>query len=293
MTSFGLPTLALSLNLGPMVVNEEPIEFSPIGYIECAQRYRYEAARQPSIAPENEAWIQLNDEPSLEEGLLGLDGFERIWVIYEFHLNETWRPLVSPPRKGMAKLGVFATRAPHRPNRLGMSCVRLLGIHGRRLHVAQHDLLDKTPVIDLKPYVPYADAFPSARAGWIDDIEEEVFALQVGAMARAQLSWVARHGGFDLMNFLEVQLRTDPTDHRRKRIRARGSSFEIAYRTWRVDYAVDSEGNRVEIRCVRSGYSAEELGSGSTDPYGDKLTHRQFVLACTDDSALNNEGPVD
>ena len=140
------------------------MEFAPIGYVECNQRYRYEAARQASIAPDNEARIQLIDREGLLEGLQGLAEFERIWVIYELHLNETWHPLVQPPREGLNKLGVFATRSPHRPNRIGLSCVQLRGIKGHTVHIAQHDLLDATPVLDIKPYVPYADAFPDARA---------------------------------------------------------------------------------------------------------------------------------
>ena len=93
-------------------------DFSPIGYVECAQRYRYEAARQASIAPDNEAWIQLNEGQALQQGLAGLAEFERLWLLCELHLNETWHALVEPPREGMAKLGVFATRSPHRPNRI-------------------------------------------------------------------------------------------------------------------------------------------------------------------------------
>ena len=142
--------------------------FTHIGYVECQQRYRYEAARQASIAPENEAWIQLVDDDSIRLGLRGIEGFERIWIVYELHLNERWHPLVQPPRADADRLGVFATRSPHRPNRIGLSCVCLLGVESSRLHVGQHDLLDGTPVLDIKPYVPYADAFPEARAGWID-----------------------------------------------------------------------------------------------------------------------------
>ena len=69
-------------------------DFSPIGYVECAQRYRYEAARQASIAPDNEAWMQFNEGQALQQGLAGLAEFERIWVLCELHLNETWRALV-------------------------------------------------------------------------------------------------------------------------------------------------------------------------------------------------------
>ena len=247
---------------------------TPIGYVECQQRYRYEVARQASIAPDNEAWIRLDDDPDLRAGLRGLADFERIWVLCELHLNETWHPLVEPPREGLGKLGVFATRSPHRPNRIGLSCVSLLGIDGGSLHVGRHDLLDGTPVFDIKPYLPYADAFPDARAGWLDTCEEQVYALDLAAV-RIQIEWVAAHAGWDLGNFLAVQLRTDPTDARRKRIAETTAGYRIAFRTWRVDYRL--AGGRVEVLAVASGYTAEEMAEGAEDKYGDKAVHRAFV----------------
>jgi tRNA (adenine37-N6)-methyltransferase len=271
------------MNVSPMnnpneVVSEDSTAgLSPIGHVQCRQRYRYEAARQASIAPDNEAWIQLADDVRLRDGLRGLEGFERVWVIYELHLNETWHPLVQPPREDMGKLGVFATRAPHRPNRIGLSCVRLLGIEGARLHIAQHDLLDGTPVIDLKPYVPYADAFPRARAGWIDTYEERVFTLEIEDAARQQIDWVADNAGWDLVNFLQVQLRTDPTDARRKRVSSTATGYRIAFRTWRVDYRVDAEEQRVSVVAVHSGYAPADLAVDASDRYKDKAVHRDFI----------------
>ena len=254
------------------------ISFTPIGHVRCAQRYRYEAARQASIAPDNEAWIELLDDQDLKDGLRGLDGFERLWVVYELHLNETWHPQVQPPREDMGKLGVFATRAPHRPNRIGLSCVLLLGVEGRRLHIGRHDLLDGTPVMDLKPYVPYADAFPQSRAGWIDEYEEAVFSLEIADPAQRQIDWVREHAGWDLLNFLQVQLRTDPTDGRRKRIERLDTGYRIAFRTWRLDYRVDEEKRRVAVHGLCSGYTPTELEEGAPDRYRDKDTHRAFNL---------------
>jgi tRNA-Thr(GGU) m(6)t(6)A37 methyltransferase TsaA len=105
------------------------------------------------------------------EALRALEGFERIWVIYVFHMNEGWSALVRPPRGPKVKRGVLATRSPHRPSPIGLSAVRLLGVEGRTLRVHGVDLLDGTPVLDIKPYVPYADAFPDARAGWVDEVD--------------------------------------------------------------------------------------------------------------------------
>jgi len=102
--------------------------------------------------------------------LQDLDGFERIWLIYAFHRSEGLRSTVKPPRGG-PKRGVLATRSPHRPNAIGLSAVELVRVEGRTLHLRGVDLLDGTPVLDIKPYVPYADAFPDAGAGWIDALD--------------------------------------------------------------------------------------------------------------------------
>ena len=99
-----------------------------------------------------------------------LAGFERIWLLFVFHRSEGWKPEVRPPRGG-GKRSVLATRSPHRPNAIGLSAVELIGVDERALRVRGMDLLDGTPILDIKPYVPYADAFPGARAGWIDAID--------------------------------------------------------------------------------------------------------------------------
>lgn len=105
------------------------------------------------------------------DALRALEGFERIWLIYVFHMNEGWSALVTPPRGPRIKRGVLATRSPHRPAPIGLSAVELVSIEERLLHVRGIDLLDGTPILDIKPYIPYADAFPGARAGWVDEVD--------------------------------------------------------------------------------------------------------------------------
>ena len=99
-----------------------------------------------------------------------LAGFERIWLVFVFHRSEGWKAEVKPPRGG-GKRSVLATRSPHRPNAIGLSAVELVAVGDGVLQVRGIDLLDGTPILDIKPYVPYADAFPGARAGWIDAID--------------------------------------------------------------------------------------------------------------------------
>jgi len=112
--------------------------------------------------------------PHLPDAVLeGLEGFDYVWVIFAFHLNKGWGPKVRPPRSPDREVGVLATRAPHRPNPIGLSAVRVQSVEKRALIVLGIDLIDGTPVLDLKPYVPYADAFPDARAGWVDEVVPE------------------------------------------------------------------------------------------------------------------------
>jgi tRNA-Thr(GGU) m(6)t(6)A37 methyltransferase TsaA len=151
--------------------------FRSIGRVRSPYASRIDAPHQPTVVAGTEtgraaeAWLDLDDDLPLE-ALRDLEGFQRIWVVFAFHRSEGWKPLVRPPR-GRAKRGVFATRSPHRPNAIGLSCVELVGVEGRRLTLRGVDLLDGTPVLDIKPYVPYADAFPEAGAGWIDQVDAE------------------------------------------------------------------------------------------------------------------------
>lgn len=103
-----------------------------------------------------------------EETLADLAGFDYVWIIAWLHLNQGFRAKVAPPRDPDHPRGLFATRAPHRPNPIGLSAARVLEVHGHVVELERVDLLDGTPVLDLKPYVPYADAFPNAKAGWLD-----------------------------------------------------------------------------------------------------------------------------
>lgn len=148
--------------------------FAPIAIARSPYKERFGAPHQAAVVrgtrarEDAEGTIELLPHVPLET-LLHLEGFHYVWAIYVFHLNRGYRPTVKPPRTPDVAHGVLATRAPHRPNPIGLSALRLVGIEGRRLVVRGIDLLDGTPVLDLKPYLPYADAFPDAHAGWVDE----------------------------------------------------------------------------------------------------------------------------
>jgi len=149
--------------------------YQPIGILHSPYTRRIDAPHQGTVVEGTEsgqsAMATLKLAEWLDEQVVqDLSGFERIWLIFAFHLSEGWKNVVKPPRGG-PKRGVLATRSPHRPNSIGLSAVELLSVEGRTLHLRGVDLLDGTPVLDIKPYVPYADAFPDARAGWIDELD--------------------------------------------------------------------------------------------------------------------------
>lgn len=151
--------------------------YRPIGLLRSPYSRRIDAPHQSTVVAGTEtgspalATLELQDWLD-EKAVQDLNGFERLWLIFAFHLSEGWKSSVKPPRGG-PKRGVLATRSPHRPNSIGLSAVELVSIEGRTLHLRGVDLLDGTPVLDIKPYVPYADAFPEAKAGWIDQMDAE------------------------------------------------------------------------------------------------------------------------
>ena len=126
---------------------------------------------------------------------------------------------------------MFASRAPYRPNAIGMSCVRLLSVSGRTLRVADHDLLDGTPILDIKPYISYGDSIPDATGGWLDDVSDQVWEIGFSDGARGQIDWLARKGVECLESFIRQQLTTRPFNRKQKRIqRLSDDAWELAYR---------------------------------------------------------------
>lgn len=147
----------------------------PIAFVRSPYSRRIDAPHQPTVIEGTESGATSEALIEFVDGFptaafRDLAGFERIWLIFAFHRSDGWKAEVRPPRGG-GKRSVLATRSPHRPNAIGLSAVELIGIDGQALRVRGMDLLDGTPILDIKPYVPYADAFPDARAGWIDAID--------------------------------------------------------------------------------------------------------------------------
>lgn len=140
----------------------------PIGRVESCYRDKFGTPRQPGLAPSSWAKLRIDKEWQPELALQGLQGFSHVWIIFQFHQNTNLRyhAKVHPPRLGGEPIGVFATRSPHRPNPIGLSLVKLEKIEGDSVFLSGVDLVDGTPVFDLKPYLPEVESVPEARAGW-------------------------------------------------------------------------------------------------------------------------------
>lgn len=255
---------------------------SPIGTFFGEANYKYDVPRQGRLFAGHPGRIELAHGRNFETALRDLEGFERIWVIFLFHENEGWRPTTRPPvpAPGKERIGTFASRSPYRPNPIGLSCVRLLRIEGLTLYVDEADLLNETPILDIKPYIPMADAFPEAKAGWVDEQIKESWTVETTLAFEEQNQWLRKNSEFDLLSFAQVQLRRGPFDDSRCRVAVDENSCTgtLAYRTFRIDFSYNLEYRQITLLAVRSGYSAEDLAD-SDDKYGDKSLHTDFLAA--------------
>ncbi len=145
-----------------------------IGFVSSPFKEKFGIPRQPGLMSQAKGIIKLNPDPDLKTALRSLEQFSHLWIVFVFHQHggHKWKPSIRPPRLGgNVKVGVLASRSPHRPNPIGISAVAiekidLDAINGPEIFVSGVDLLDGTPVLDIKPYIPYADSIPEANAGW-------------------------------------------------------------------------------------------------------------------------------
>ncbi len=242
----------------------QPLILQPIGIIRTPFTDRVDAPRQPDhVGGGSSGKIILEPGQNFEQALEDLDGFEKIWLIYQFDRNANWKPKVLPPRADRTKRGVFATRSPHRPNPIGLSLVTLLEIDGRNIFVDGVDILDKTPIFDIKPYLPYAEAFADAKAGWLDETismedAKEPWIFHIDDIALKQLEWLNQYYHIDLLPTAKKVLEYDPFPHPSRRIfKEKDGEYMMAIKSWRIDYRI--EGDSILIVRVRSGYTPEAL----------------------------------
>lgn len=271
--------------MAPLASAPAAFTFAPIGVARTPFTDRLSAPRQPPAAEGVRGSIELYAAPGIEDALSDLEGWDYIWVVFVFHLNEErgFRPKVLPPRSPDKRRGLFATRSPYRPNPIGLSAVRLLGVEGLTLRVGGVDMIDGTPVLDIKPYVPYADAHPEARTGWLEGAAVEGktpsdpnqgFGVQWSARAREEATWLEGALGTPLTAPVEEVLKLGPQPHAYRRIKIDERGHVLAYKALRVRFSV--EGKTITVERIESGYRPRQLALAGAEG-GEIAVHKAFV----------------
>lgn len=227
---------------------------SPIGFIESDYPDKFGIPRQPGLAPAARASLIL--VPPFDDPLAvrGLEDFSHLWLTFLFHLSpeqggaEGWPPLVRPPRLGgNAKVGVFASRSTHRPNRLGLSLVELVEVdtrRGVRLILGGADLVSGTPVIDIKPYLPWAEARPDARAGFAPKAPP---LLPIAFSTGAEATLAERPDGDSLGELVTQVLAQDPRPAYHRGAETRIYGVRLRDVDVRFQAIATDEGTRIEV----------------------------------------------
>lgn len=230
----------------------------PIGVIHTAKLVKFDTPHQPTDGRSERNIIELFPGHRYEDGLRDLEGFERVWLVWWFDRNTTWRPMVLPPRGSAKRRGVFATRSPHRPAPIGITAVPLLEVSGRTVVVGNCDLLDQTPILDIKPYISSVDSFPEQKSGWLAEVEAECakpprYRVTLLEKARQQAEWLRAEWAIDFMSKVSEILERDPSPHRIRRItKAKDGIFRLSSGGWRVYFSVT--GMEVVVHSIAPGY---------------------------------------
>lgn len=186
--------------------------FAPIGEIQTCFKERFGTPRQPGLAPSSWGILRLRPELNLADALHGLEGFSHVWLIFVFHqnTNKGIKTKVHPPRLLGEKIGLFATRTPHRPNPIGLSVVKLEKIDGNEIYLSGVDLIDGTPILDIKPYLPQADSISEAKLGWTSSRPERTISVEFTSEALKQYKDCAGSNAEKLMQMTKEILELDP-----------------------------------------------------------------------------------
>jgi len=192
-------------------------EISPVAFIHSCFKQKFTIPRQPGLVKQAKAELVFLSEYSQEESLRGIENFSHLWIVFIFHqsIRKNKKTTVRPPRLGgKEKRGVFATRSNFRPNSIGQSVVKLENIEKRGkeyvLHLSGVDLLDGTPVVDVKPYIPYADSIPDAKADFASTPPDIKYSVEYTDQAKAQIEKDSLRLGQDLFLLIDELLRYDP-----------------------------------------------------------------------------------
>ncbi|ADP09874.1 conserved uncharacterized protein [Erwinia sp. Ejp617] len=224
--------------------------FAQIGVIRSPWKEKFAVPRQPRLVEDGGGELHLQAPYNHPEAVRGLEDFSHLWLLFIFHqtMGGGWRPTVRPPRLGgNARMGVFATRSTFRPNPVGMSLVELKGIRCEKqqviLQLGSLDLVDGTPVIDIKPYLPFAEALPEARAGFARLAPAADMPVSFSAEARLQLAQHQQRYRY-LERFITQTLAQDPRPAYRQGEES-GREYAVSLLEFNVRWHVTPAGSEV------------------------------------------------
>ncbi|MFC4656730.1 tRNA (N6-threonylcarbamoyladenosine(37)-N6)-methyltransferase TrmO [Rheinheimera marina] len=240
-----------------------------VGYVRSPYKQKFAIPRQPGLIAEAKAELVLEKGYDDDAMVRGIEAFSHLWLVFVFHetADKGWSPLVRPPRLGgNAKKGVFATRATFRPNPVGLSVVKLEGVLRRQgrlvLQLSGVDLLDGTPILDIKPYLPYADALPDASGGFADSAPETdmtvSFSEQADAFCQRQQQVP------ELRLLIEKVLKQDPRPQYKKQ-RSDTQSYGMTLYHFNIKWTVNGGHNHVTEISLQPDNSREPADA-ATEP---------------------------
>lgn len=226
-----------------------PYQMQVIGYIESPYKQKFAIPRQPGLIPEATGKLKLQAPYASETMIRGIEAFSHLWLVFVFHetADKGWSPMVRPPRLGgNTRKGVFATRATFRPNPLGLSVVKLDGVEIHNgavtLLISGIDLLDGTPILDIKPYLPYSDALADARGGFADAAPETSMTVEFSAAAE---QFCRQQSAYPkLQQLIEKVLKQDPRPPYKKQ-REREQTYGMTLYNFNIKWTVNGEHNYV------------------------------------------------
>ncbi len=253
-------------------------QFDSIAVIRTAFTQRFGIPRQPGLVPEAKGLIKFRNDPDFQHALKGMEQFSHLWIVFVFHDHggNKWKPTIRPPRLGgKEKMGVLASRSPHRPNPIGMSVceiesIDLLAKGGPEILVRGVDLLDGTPILDVKPYIPYADSIPQANPGWA---HEEIKKTPVifSRVAEEKINRFEASGEQGLRALIEQLLTIDPRPGFQRRElppdaeHSQGKDFGLLVRNHDVHWHIENQAFMVDDLVAVPIKAVRETKKASTD----------------------------
>ncbi|MGP8307396.1 tRNA (N6-threonylcarbamoyladenosine(37)-N6)-methyltransferase TrmO [Vibrio sp. YIC-376] len=225
----------------------------PIGIIETPYKEKFAVPRQPRLVPAAKARVRLVGEANSPEAVRGLEQFSHVWLLFIFdqNLEAGWKPTVRPPRLGgNERIGVFASRSTFRPNGIGMSAVEVKGVtkKGEQIYIelGSVDLVDGTPIVDIKPYIPYSDSIPDAQGGYAGEEPEKskvIFSSQA-------LDMIKKRSDTDyVLSVIEQVLAQDPRPAYKKN---KPDSKEYAVNLFDLNVKFTVTGNLITVTAIES-----------------------------------------